>query len=118
MFMISICMLTHQLILGPGLPVEVPHDPDLAGALPHCEHLVRVALHYGEGHGAPLGVLGAHPHHRGVAASSLANLGLVNINNGGISLVNINNGGFSLVSINNGGLSLVSSSPELCRAVC
>ena len=70
----TILMLTHQLVLVPGLPVEIPHNPDLPGALPHCEHLVRVALLYAVGHGAPLGVLGAHPDHRGVASSGLANL--------------------------------------------
>ena len=54
-------MLTHQLVLVPGLPVEVPHDPDLPGALPHSEHLVSVALLYAVSHGPPLGILGADP---------------------------------------------------------
>ena len=67
-------MLTHQLVLVPGLPVEVPHDPDLPGALPHSKHLVRVALLYAVSHGAPLRILGTDPDNRGVAGSRLANL--------------------------------------------
>ena len=67
-------MLTHQLVLVPGLPVEVPHDPDLPGALPHSEHLVRVALLNAVGHCDPLRVLGTDPDYRGVAGSGLANL--------------------------------------------